>query len=99
MPAAGPFYLLQVDDEENDRILLRHALARTRLPIMLTSAASGAEALAHLSQHFADARPDLMLLDIRMPMMSGFDLLQELQKSGRRNFPVMIMSNSSEPAD
>src|SRR5687768_9498852 len=99
MSSAVTFNLLQVDDDDNERLLLRHAVIRTRLPIRLVAARSGIEALALLSQQPADSQFDLMLLDIRMPMMSGFELLQELQRSDRRNFPVMIMSNSSEPAD
>ncbi len=45
-------------------------------------------------------RPDLILLDLRLPKMSGLDVLKKIKDSEQvRNIPVIILSTSSAPID
>ncbi|MDJ0886352.1 MAG: EAL domain-containing protein [Desulfobacterales bacterium] len=47
-----------------------------------------------------EQRPDLLLLDLKMPEISGFDILQTLRADDRfRHLPVLILSSSSDNAD
>lgn len=47
-----------------------------------------------------EARPELVLLDMLMPKMSGLDVLRSLRSApDTRDLPVLILSNSSKPAD
>ncbi|MCD5396471.1 MAG: response regulator [Candidatus Pacebacteria bacterium] len=44
--------------------------------------------------------PDLILLDIIMPKMGGFEVMEELQKDeGLRSIPVIVVSNSGQPVE
>ena len=96
--AAGTLRLLHVDDSEDDRFLLARCLRDISRPVDLTAAESGAEALHALSQ--ASALPDVILLDIRMPGMSGLELLQKLKSDARlAAIPVIMLSSSSVRAD
>jgi len=87
-------WLFHVDDEEDDRFFVARAVSTTGLPIVLSSAESGALALSML-QAFQDW-PHIVLLDIRMPSMSGFEFLEELKALAKGKLPLVIMLSSSE---
>jgi len=92
--------ILLVDDSESDVYLTETALERVPQATELAIAGDGAEALAIL--HAPDAAlPDLMLLDISMPVMDGFEVLVALRSDERtRRAPVVLMwSSSSSPLD
>src|ERR671938_1959705 len=73
-----------VDDEEAARYGMRRAL--TTLGYNITEAGSAEAARALLKQH----EPDLVLLDVNLPGMSGLDLLREI-KSANGNAPLVII--------
>ena len=86
--------ILQVDDDWNDLFLFSHAVQTAALPIEVHPAAGGRDGLHQLP----DVSPDLVLLDLNMPLMSGFDVLAGLRRSAP-DLRVVIFSSSSEPAD
>jgi CheY-like chemotaxis protein len=62
----------------------------------LFHAKTGEEAIEALK----DAKPDVIVLDLLLPGVGGFDVLQAINKdNGLRNIPVMILSNLSKPTD
>ncbi len=73
-----------VDDEEAARYGMRRAL--TTLGYNITEAGSAEAARALLKQH----EPDLLLLDVNLPGMSGLDFLREIQ-SANGNGPLVII--------
>jgi two-component system response regulator AtoC len=77
--------VLVVDDEENQRLVLRTLLKRQGYEV--ETAASGEEAL-QLVDTFG---PDVVLTDVRMPKMGGLDLLATLQAKGNEA-TVIVMS-------
>jgi len=77
--------VLVVDDEENQRLVLRTLLKRQGYEV--ETAASGEEALT-LVDTFG---PDVVLTDVRMPKMGGLDLLATLQAKGNEA-TVIVMS-------
>jgi len=91
-------HLLYVDDDESERLFLVRTVATSELPIQLQCVA-GAEA----GLKVLEARtilPDLILLDIRMPMISGFEFLEIVKRREYvREIPVMMFSNSYQAKD
>src|SRR5256885_2518947 len=74
-----------VDDEEAARYGMRRAL--TTLGYNITEAGSAEAARALLKQH----EPDLLLLDVNLPGLSGLDFLRELKSSNNGNGPLVII--------
>jgi two-component system nitrogen regulation response regulator NtrX len=83
-PAHKPIVLV-ADDEEDIRSSLRMILEYEGLGIL--EAASGPEALRAVEE----SRPDVVLLDIKMPRMDGLEVLSELRKRGL-DPPVIVVS-------
>ena len=79
--------VLIVDDETHNRTLLEIMLSADGYELL--SAASGEEALAVVEEH----RPDLILLDIMMPEMNGFQVTTILKADpATRHIPIIILS-------
>lgn len=79
--------ILIVDDEPHNRKLLEVQLKHEGY--LTASAASGAEALALVAQR----APDLILLDVMMPGMDGYELVRELKAGAHTaNVPVIMMT-------
>ncbi len=83
------FRLLVVDDERDFRHLMNMFLRRSGLPIDVCVVASGADALREVH-----AEPtDLVLLDIMMPEMDGFEVCRRLRADQRtREIPILVLS-------
>ena len=88
--------ILVVEDSSLVQSIVKVALRRYER-LHVASASNGVEALASIER---DGEPDLVLLDINMPQMSGLELLDELRASGVvPRVPVIIVSTESEPDD
>ncbi len=83
--------ILAVDDDPKILKILQHSL--TKEGFRVTTATSGEEALLIARQ----APPDLVLLDIMMPGMDGFETFQKLK--ALREVPVIILSARSDEVD
>ena len=89
--------LFHVDDNEDDRFFVARAVRAAALPIDMQNAAGGEEAL--LMIRAAAVWPDMMLLDIKMPGMSGFDVLEALETGEGVKLLVVMYSSSSHERD
>jgi chemotaxis family two-component system response regulator Rcp1 len=98
-----PVEILLVDDNPGDVALTKVALRDARIMNHVHVASDGAEALAFLRRQgdFEDApRPDLILLDLRMPKVDGHQVLAEMKADPElRRIPVIVMSSSSAEKD
>ena len=97
-----PIEIVLVEDNPGDVELTEHALGTSEIPHRLTVVTYGADALSHLRNVPGDAvrRPHLILLDLYLPDMSGFDVLASLKADPRlRRVPVVIMTSSETEAD
>lgn len=84
MEPAGPLILV-VDDQAGVRRLLEEIFAQSGLRVV--SATNGEEALALA----AARRPDLAILDVRMPVMDGVETLRHLRRVAP-DLPVVMMT-------
>jgi len=98
-----PVEILLADDNPGDVALTKVALRDARILNHVHVANDGAEALAFLKRqgNFCDApRPDLVLLDLRMPKVDGHQVLGEMKSDPElRRIPVIVMSSSSAEND
>jgi len=70
-----PKKILVIEDNEQNRILMRQILKYHGYEVL--EAADGAAGLAMAREHM----PDLILLDLQMPVMGGFTVIRELRKT------------------
>jgi CheY-like chemotaxis protein len=98
--------ILLVEDDPNDALLVRMAFQRTRSGIPLIILPNGLEAVNYLKGEgvYADRAkypmPDIILLDLRMPLMSGFEVLQWIrERPGLKRLPVIVLTSSVQEAD
>jgi DNA-binding response OmpR family regulator len=100
----GP--ILAVEDEESDRIILRLAFERAKLLCLLVILRDGQEVVDYLSgngpyeDRAAHPRPALIVLDLKMPGMNGFDVLGWLAKQADfKELPAVVLSSSGDEFD
>lgn len=95
--------VLLVDDCEDDIELVTLAIARAKLIIDLNVARDGEEAMDYLLKQkgYSEARtPDLVLLDINMPRMNGFEVLEQIKSNADlKKIPVVMLTTSREETD
>jgi CheY-like chemotaxis protein len=98
--------ILVAEDEETDAMLLRWAFEKVGLPYRLIVVRDGQEAVDYLSGEsgYADRvlhpLPCLLVLDLKMPRMSGFDVLAWLDKRPQfQDLPRIVLSSSSYESD
>lgn len=97
MTARG-VHVLVVDDNSDDIELFRLSFARASPGCTVTGASSTRAAGTMLLE--GGLRPDLVLLDWKMPGMRGPDLLRTLRADARTvGLPVLVFSSSDDPTD
>jgi CheY-like chemotaxis protein len=88
--------ILLVEDEEIMIDLLQKKLSREGYEVFV--ARDGEEGLKKMRE--MDPKPDLILLDIIMPKMGGFEVMEEMAKDEKlKNIPVIVISNSGQPVE
>lgn len=85
--------ILIIEDEEVIRNLMKKKLVSNGFEA--ETAENGKIGLEKLRSN----RPDLILLDIIMPEMGGFDVLKEIKGTDLEEVPVVIVSNSGQPVE
>ena len=98
--------VLHVEDDPNDTLLLEHACRKAGVVFDLRAVSDGDQAIAYLrgANDFSDRAkhpmPHLILLDLKMPRMSGFDVLSWLRsENGLSGVPVVVLTSSNHDAD
>lgn len=95
--------ILLVEDNHADQELTRIALRQARISNVLNVVSDGEAALAYLrgeGEHAKRARPDLVLLDINLPRVSGLDVLEAVKTDERlKTIPVVMLSGSRAGED
>lgn len=100
--------MLLVDDDEAHNFLTRLTIEDTAVALNIRSVWNGKEAIDYLAGRgkYADTaafpRPELILLDINMPVMDGWDFMEEyraLADVHKRGTMVVMLTTSSNPDD
>ncbi|HHH35878.1 MAG TPA: response regulator [Gammaproteobacteria bacterium] len=98
--------ILLVEDNPDDEALTLRALKRNHIANEVVVTRDGAEALDYLfgEGKFAGRdpaqRPEVILLDLKLPKMDGLEVLKRLRADNRtRRIPVVILTTSSEEQD
>ncbi len=87
--------ILLVDDDYIDNFLNKRILEDMNVADEVLVCVGSVEARQWLNTHY----PELIFLDINMPVMSGLELLETLHQVGIPECPVVILSSSSHPND
>ncbi|MBI5923010.1 MAG: response regulator [Betaproteobacteria bacterium] len=96
--------LLIVEDEPGDARLMQLAMQKNDYAVELHGARDGFEALRFLRREgelfSRSPRPDMILLDLKMPGLSGLEFLAQIKQDGLlRAIPVVIITTSALDAD
>ena len=104
--AAEPAEILLAEDQPTDADLCMRVLKRKNITSRIVWVKDGAEALDFLFARGSYAhrtgtdRPRLLLLDIKMPLVDGFEVLRQVRADERlATMPVVILTSSSEERD
>jgi CheY-like chemotaxis protein len=98
--------ILLAEDDRNDIALMRRAFVEAAIPNPLIVVSNGREVVDYLAGNsaYADREkyplPGLMLLDLKMPWMDGFDVLSWLRRQPRfEGLPVVLLTSSKLQPD
>lgn len=95
--------ILLVEDDPNDILLFEKALSTKNFPIELVIVRDGEKAISYLSGNGESKGrpiPDLVLLDLKLPRKSGFEVLEWIKSHPLlRTIPVIIFSSSKQTQD
>lgn len=92
-------YILLADDDDDDRLFFSEAIEQLDLSISLTWVVNGVELLNYLNNP-ENQLPEIIFLDLNMPIKGGIECLTEIRKNERlKNLSVAIYSTSSAERD
>lgn len=104
-PDKAVYSVLIVDDSDDDRMFLRRAFNGSPVFKVIGELSDGESAIEYLSggNHFADRGkhpyPDVLLLDLKMPRITGHEVLEWLQANRKPGLLAIVMSGSFLPKD
>src|ERR1041384_3105515 len=98
--------ILIVDDDENDIFFAKRAFTEINVHCTFQMLKNGQEVVDYLEghAHYADRSkyplPMMILMDLKMPIMDGFQVLEWLRaRPGLKVIPTVVLSSSDSPAD
>ena len=97
--------ILIADDSRDDRFLISRAIQKVRPSFAVFSVEDGEEAVRYISGAggYNDRErfpfPDVLLLDLNMPVMGGFEVLRWLRRSASKRLPAVVHSSSALECD
>ncbi|KAA5539665.1 response regulator [Adhaeribacter rhizoryzae] len=99
----SPKRILLIDDDATTIFLTQRLLKRFAIEVEVLTAAHGQEALAIVRAVCEQEQcPELIFLDINMPIMDGFEFLEQLQKSANLSkaaIKIILVSSSTHQLD
>lgn len=100
---ARPMRFLLIDDDDDHVELIRMALSDNRVTNRVDRLADGPEAIAHLFEKVKqghEPRPDVVLLDLKLPKMDGHEILKRIKDDPLlKTIPVVVLTTSDAETD
>lgn len=100
---AASVHILLVEDNEGDILLTREAFEERRIVSKLSVVKNGEDAIDFVMKQgkYADAEsPDLILLDLNLPMKNGHEVLEEIKSHPiHRRIPIIMLTTSEAQRD
>jgi DNA-binding response OmpR family regulator len=97
------YLLILIEDDANDVLLFQKAIAKSGLDVELVVLRDGEKAISYLSGETdpnVSINPDLVLLDLKLPRKSGFEVLEWIKNHPNlHTTPVVILSSSKQTQD
>jgi CheY-like chemotaxis protein/DNA-binding XRE family transcriptional regulator len=94
-----PLRILLVEDDTNDVLLFQTALSKTAHQATLHHLQKSDQVLDYLNRCNAGNVPDIMLLDINMPRITGIEVLRQVKTSPHKKIPIIMLTNSVRSKD
>ncbi|MBT8196182.1 MAG: response regulator [Bacteroidia bacterium] len=96
--------VLHIDDDEVDKMMMKQAMSKAGMDYTIHNASDGIEALDKLrgTNHVEalNPLPNIILLDVNMPRMSGHEFLAEIKQDEKlRRIAVILLTTSESPED
>jgi CheY-like chemotaxis protein len=93
-------HIIIADDDPDDQFFFREAIESAFGDLCKVSAVNNGAELLHWISDPLNRLPDVIVLDLNMPVKDGLSVLRELKAEERyRNIPVFILSTSKRPDD
>ena len=95
-----PKKVLVVDDDPDDRDLIKKAFTECLEPVDIIELTDGSQVLSYLAGCSEAQMPVLILLDLNMPVMNGFEVLMEIKTNEKfHKIPVYVFTTSNHARD
>jgi CheY-like chemotaxis protein len=98
------FIIVLADDDLDDQELMKRGLKDCKVKVEINAVYNGLQLMDYLLKREAykniSESPDLILLDLNMPLMDGFDVLIEIKKTPQlKKIPVFVITTSRSKED
>jgi CheY-like chemotaxis protein len=93
--------VLMIEDNQDDIDLMLHSFKRHKFTNKIEVVMDGEEALQYVTQHQGEEDvPGLILLDLKLPKVSGIEVLRQIKANGAYGrIPVVVLTSSEEERD
>jgi len=86
-----------VDDDEDDRFIIKEAIKSVDAGVIVIEAINGADLLKNLTSN-DHPKPGLIVMDMNMPVMNGLETLEAIRANPQTaHFPTIMVSTASDP--
>lgn len=89
--------ILLIEDDPEDVELFTQSLQDHKIDHAIALVTDGAKAVEYLKK--SESLPDLIVMDLNLPLLHGRDVLTHIKKSPLRNIPLVVLSTSSSDLD
>ncbi|MBA4149077.1 MAG: response regulator [Verrucomicrobia bacterium] len=97
--------ILHIEDEEDDVFLFQRAISKAGSPVSIHVATDGQKAIDYFqatgdfSHRDRSLMPSVILLDLKLPHLSGFEVLKWIRQEAGLCIPVVVLSSSENEED
>ncbi|MDB5228948.1 MAG: response regulator receiver protein [Bacteroidota bacterium] len=94
-----PIKIIMADDDHDDQEMFQEAVDEAKVPVDLTMVDNGQQLMDNLHDP-EEANPDIIFLDINMPVKNGKQCLEEIKKDDDlKDIPTVMYTTSTHPTD